>query len=143
MTESTPTPEAQPALIRHILPVVAGGAITVLLTVVTDNWLAVRGLLPTQAAAHSVGTLLFVLAYRGAIAIAGSHMAARLAPAGQPRIRYALALGGLLLVVNVINAMGLAGTFPTWFLLASVALQVPFAIIGGGTAVQAMARTGR
>ena len=140
----TPPPPAdhQPLLLRHIMPVVAGGLVTLLLTVVTDNTLNVHQVLPGGGRpVPGSGSLLLAAAYRGLFAILGCHMAARLAPAGQPRIRYALALGALMLVVNVIGAASLWGQVPAWYSLSGIALTIPYAIIGGGTAARVMART--
>ena len=66
-------------------------------------------------------------------------MAARLAPEGQPRIRYALALGMLMLVLNVIGAVSLQGQVPMWFSLLGIALPMPCAIFGGGSSARAVA----
>jgi len=144
MTEPPSDQPQQTALLRHIVPVVLGGLIAGMLTVVTDNWLGAHGVLPVGgASAPTTSTLLLVVAYRALFATVGCHMAARLAPRGQPRIRYALALGGLMMVVNVIGAFSLQGQVPLWYSLSGIALSIPCAILGGGTAVQAMARAGR
>ena len=116
MATPPPATPASPALLRHIVPVVVGGLVTLLLTVVTDNSLSAHAVLP--APGHPVfetGPLLLIAVYRGLFAIVGCHMAARLAPAGQPRIRYALALGGLMLALNVMGAMSLRGQVPLWY----------------------------
>lgn len=132
----------QPSLLRHIIPVAVGGAVALLLTIVTDNTLGAHGLLPVVGQAPpGTGALLSVAAYRGLFAILGCHMAARLAPKGQPIIRYALALGALMIVVNVIGAVSNWGTVSSWYLLASIALPGPYAIIGGGTAARILSRT--
>ncbi len=143
MTDSPNDAPDQPALLRHIVPVVVGGAVILMLTVVTDNWLASRGLLPAAGVAPTIASMLLVTAYRGVFAIVGCHMAARLAPAGQPRIRYALALGGLLLLLNVTGATSNRELFPAWYLLLNLALPIPWAIIGGGTAARVMASVDR
>lgn len=137
---STPSPSESPTLIRHILPIVVGGLVTVMLTVVTDNTLGAHGVLPSPG--HPVfetGPLLLAAAYRGLFAILGCHMAARLAPAGQPQIRYALALGFLMLALNLMSAVSLWGQVPLWYALTGIGLTIPCAIVGGGTA----ARLGR
>lgn len=131
--------QPQVALLRHIVPVVFGGALTLLLTIVTDNWLIVRGLLPGGGVqAYGTGALAVAAAYRAAFAILGCHMAARLAPAGHPRLRYALALGFVLFVVSVGAASTMWGQTPRWYPLTGVAMSIPCAIIGGATAVRAM-----
>ena len=111
---------------------------TVMLTIVTDNTLSAHGVLPSpEHPVFETGPLLLTAAYRGLFAILGCHMAGRLAPAGQPRIRYALALGFLMLVLNVMGAVSLWGQVPVWYSLAGIALTIPYAIIGGGTAARA------
>jgi hypothetical protein len=139
-TPAEPAP-AEPMLIRHIVPVLVGGAVTLLLTVVTDNALSGHEVLPGGGQqALTTTTLLLMAAYRGLFAIVGCHLAARLAPAGQPRMRYALGLGFLMLILNVIGAVSLRGQVPAWYSLSGIALTIPYAIIGGGTATRAMAR---
>jgi len=138
---SPAAPPQSTALIRHILPVIAGGAVTLLLTVVTDNWLSAHQVLPSpDNTVFETGPLLLTAGYRGLFAILGCHLAARMAPPGQPRIRYALALGALLLVMNLVGAASLWGRVPVWYSLAGIALTIPYAIVGGGTAVRVMAR---
>ena len=144
MPTTSPTAPEQTALIRHIVPVLVGGVVTLLSTVVTDNTLGAHGLLPADGEAMpGIGALLLVAAYRGVFAILGCHMAARLAPPGQPRIRYALALGGVMMVMGVLGAASNWGKVPSWYLLAGIAMTVPYAIIGGGTAAHVMARATR
>ena len=123
------------------MPVAIGGAIALVLTLVTDNTLGLHGLLPAAGQTTlGTGALLLVATYRGVFVILGCHMAARLAPAGNPRIRYALALGGLMLVMNVIGTVSEWGRVPMWYSLSGIALTVPYAIVGGGTAARVMAR---
>jgi len=132
----------QTSLIRHIIPVVIGGLITLVLTIATDSSLAAHGMLPgTEHPVSETGPLLLIAAYRGLFATLGCHFAARLAPAGNPRIRYALALGGVLFVMNVAGASTYRELVPMWYTLVSVAMTVPYAIIGGGTAARVMARS--
>jgi hypothetical protein len=129
----------QPALIRHIIPVVVGGFVTLLLTVVTDSSLAAHGLLPSlDRPVFETGPLALIAGYRGLFTIVGCHVAARLAPRGNPRIRYALALGGVLFAMSVAGASTIWGKVPMWFALSGIALTIPYAIIGGATAARAM-----
>jgi len=143
MTDLSPNPAPtsdQPALIRHILPVVVGGVVALALTVVTDNTLGAHGVLTGEG---GTATMLMAAAYRALFSVVGCHMAARLAPVGQPRIRYAMGLGALMLVVNVIGALSLWGQVPMWYSLSGIALPIPCAIVGGGTAARVMARAAR
>ena len=144
MTSPTPPdsePDStQPALLRHILPVAVGGAVSLMLTIVTDNTLGAHGMLPASGdTSLSTGALMFVAAYRGVFAVLGCHVAARLAPEGQPRIRYALALGIVMLILNAMGAVSNWGSVPRWYLLGSIAMTLPYAILGGGTAARAIA----
>ena len=83
MPQTSPAHAPQPtALIRHIVPVVVGGAVTLLLTIVTDNWLGAHQVLPSpDNTVFETGPLLLTAAYRGLFAILGCHLAARMAPA--------------------------------------------------------------
>jgi hypothetical protein len=139
MTADSSGPE--PLLIRHIVPVLVGTFVTFALTFVTDNSLAGHRVLPGGAqAAFDTPTLLLMAAYRGLFAILGCHLAARLAPEGQPRMRYALGVGFLMLALNTAAAASGWGQAPAWYLLSAIALTIPYAIIGGGTAARAAAR---
>jgi hypothetical protein len=137
---SHPT-SASPTLIRHIVPVLLGGIVALLLTVVTDSMMAAHGMLPSDGGPmFDTGTLLLITAYRAVFATLGCHLASRLAPPGNPRIRYALALGTVLLALNVVGAVMRAGQVPVWYSICAIALTFPCAIIGGATAVRVLAR---
>lgn len=124
-------PDTQVTLLRHIMPVVLGGFVTLVLTVVTASWLVARSASPP---------LPLDAALRGLFAILGTHLAARLAPEGHPRIRYALALGVVLTILNVMAAQARWGQVPNWYLLSGIVLPFPCAIVGGATAVRALSR---
>lgn len=107
-----------------------GAFVTIVLTAVTARWMVARGVLPplsVDAAMRAVFTVL------------GCHLAARMAPAGNPRIRYALAVGLVLMLVNVMAASARWGQVASWYLLLGVVLPFPCAIIGGATAARAAA----
>jgi hypothetical protein len=134
-TQGAPPP---PPLLRHILPVIAGGFLCFVLTLVTDNTLAAHGALSATGGAADTGHLLLIGGYRGLFAVLGCHLAARLAPEGNPRIRYALALGFLLMAVSIAAAISSWGQVPAWYSLGAVAITIPCAIIGGATAVRVL-----
>ena len=124
-------PGTQTPLIRHIAPIVLGGLVTVVLTAVTASWLAARGVLPPLA---------LDVAYRALFTVLGCHLAARLAPAGNPRMRYATALGVVLMILNLLAASVRWGQVPSWYLLLGIVLPFPCAIVGGATAARAVSR---
>lgn len=133
---------SSPPLIRHIIPIVAGGLTTLFLTIVTNGMMAANGVVPADSSTPETRVLLIVTAYRALFAIAGCHLASRLAPAGNPRIRYALALGMVLLALNTVGALTSRGQVPLWYSLVAIALTIPCAIIGGATAVRSLDRRG-
>ncbi len=112
------------------MPVIVGAFVALMLTIVTNSWLAARGVVPPLA---------LVAAYRGLFIILGSHLAARLGPSGEPRMRYALALAVLLIALTIVGGLRFGSQVPAWYLALDVALPLPCAIIGGATAVRAMA----
>ena len=81
--QTSPAQPPQPiTLVRHIVPVVAGGIVTLLLTLVTDNSLRAHQVLPSpDSPVFETGPLLLIAGYRGLFAILGCHLAARMAPA--------------------------------------------------------------
>jgi hypothetical protein len=128
-----------PSLLGHIVPVLVGVVVALVLTLVTSGMLAANGTLPpADVAARNTRALLIVTLYRALFAIVGSHLAARLAPTGNPRIPYALAVGMVLLALNAVGAVTTRGQVPLWYSLTAIALTVPCAILGGATAVRAM-----
>jgi hypothetical protein len=136
---SAPVASAQPSVTRHVLPILLGGLVTFLLTLVTDNVLGAHGWLPADPLATSSLSLALFALYRGVFTLLGCHLAARAAPDGQPRIRYALALGVLLLLLNLATAVTQWGNAPAWYFIAGIVLTVPCAIVGGGTAARVIA----
>jgi hypothetical protein len=107
---------------------------------VTNGMMAANGAVPGGAGVLGTGSLIIITTYRALFSTIGCHLASRLAPAGNPRIPYALALGMLLLVLNVASALGSRGQGPLWYVLVTIALTIPCAIVGGATAVRSIAR---
>lgn len=78
---------------------------------------------------QSTSVLLLVMAYVGLFATSGCYLTARLAPA-RPML-HALVLGALGLAFNVAGTIALWDTAPAWYHLASLALVMPYAWLGG------------
>jgi hypothetical protein len=75
------------------------------------------------------GIFVLALAYRIPFNIAGSYVAARLAPT-RP-MRHALALGVLGLVISTLAAVAMWEPGPAWYSLANIAIALPCAWAGG------------
>jgi hypothetical protein len=118
-------------MLRSIVAIVVGFLFIGALAFGTDA--LVRAAFPAafDAAGRtgSVPLLLFTIAYVGVFAVAGCYLAARLAP-DRP-MRHALILGVLGLVFNAMGTVAMWNTAPAWFHVASLALVMPFAWIGG------------
>lgn len=120
---------------RSIIAVLAGMIAGVILTIGTDIVLHAIGVFPPwgQSMAGFEGALLLATIYRTIYGVAGSYIAARLAP-DRPML-HALALGALGLAVSI------AGTLvtwnrgpafgPHWYPLALIVLALPQAWAGG------------
>ena len=113
----------------------AGMFVGVLLTIGTDVVLHIVGVFPPwgQSMADFDGALLLATVYRTIYGIAGSYIAARLAP-NRPML-HALVLGAIGLAVSIV---GTAVTWnrgpafgPHWYPLALIVLALPQAWAGG------------
>jgi len=120
---------------RSIAAVLAGMFVGVLLTIGTDVVLHIVGVFPPwgQSMADFDGALLLATVYRTIYGIAGSYIAARLAP-NRPML-HALVLGAIGLAVSIV---GTAVTWnrgpafgPHWYPLALIVLALPQAWAGG------------
>ena len=116
---------------RSITAIVVGFLLIGALSFGTDA--IVRSQLPDMYDAagrtDSVPLLLFVMFYVGVFAVFGCWLAARLAP-DRP-MRHAMILGALGLVFNIAGSAAMWNTAPAWFHIASIALVLPFAWLGG------------
>lgn len=115
--------------LRRIGAVLAGLLAIIILTTATDMALHATGVFPPFG--QPMGDALFLLAtaYRIAYGVAGSYIAARLAP-DRP-MHHALALGGVGLAVSIASAGAMWEAGPAWFSLAVIAIAMPCAWAGG------------
>ena len=82
---------------------------------------------------------LLATAYRIVYGVAGSYIAAQLAP-DRP-MRHALALGVVGVALSIAGAVAMWDAGPAWFSLAVIAIAMPCAWVGGRLRVMAVART--
>jgi hypothetical protein len=113
-------------LIRSIGVVCAGVLAVVVLSIGTDVLMSATGVFPALGQPMSDGLLLIATLYRTLIGVAGSYLAARLAP-GRP-MAHALLLGFIGLAVCLLGAVATWGKGPAhgheWYPIALVALAI-------------------
>jgi hypothetical protein len=113
--------------------VLAGVLAIVILSIGTDALMNATGVFPALGQPMRDSLLLLATAYRTAYGVAGSYLAARLAP-DRPMI-HALLLGFIGLAVSILGAVATWGKGPAsgheWYPLALVALAIPSAWLGG------------
>lgn len=125
--------EAPGNIPRSILAVVAGIAVGVVLSVVTDKAMRSAGVLAPLDQRAADSALALAVAYRTVYGVISSYVTARLAP-NRP-MGHALLLGGLGLFVSV---LGTALTWNKgvvyashWYPLVLIVLALPTAWLGG------------
>jgi hypothetical protein len=120
-------------MISSIGAVLAGFVAVVILSLGTDLALRAAGILPPFDQRLPDALVLLATAYRTIYSIAGSYIAARLAP-NRP-MGHALALGVLGLIASTAGAIatwnGGPAYEPKWYPLALIALAMPGAWAGG------------
>ena len=127
--------EARPPrqILRSTGAVLAGALEIVVLSIGTDVLMNAAGVFPALGQPMSDSLLLLATAYRTAYGVAGSFLAARLAP-GRP-MTHALVLGLIGLALSILGAVATWGKGPAygheWYPLALVALAIPSAWLGG------------
>jgi hypothetical protein len=119
-----------PPIVRSVLAIVAGFLFIGALSFGTDAALRAASVYPPAGQPMAdIGLLLLATAYVAVYAIVGCWLTACLAPS-RPML-HALILGALGLAFNVMNAVAMWNAFPVWFSIASLALVMPYAWIGG------------
>ncbi len=125
--------EAPGNILRSILAIVAGIAVGVVLSLVTDIAMRSAGVFPPLNQRMADPLLGLAVAYRTVYGVISSYVTARLAP-NRP-MGHALLLGALGLFVNVV---GTAWTWnkgpafaPHWYPLVLILLALPTAWLGG------------
>ncbi len=120
-------------MIRSIGAIVAGFVAVVVLSIGADFAMQAAGIFPPLGQRVPDALLVLATAYRTLFGIAGSYIAARLAP-NRP-MGHALVLGVVGLVAATAGAIatwnGGPAYDPKWYPLALIALAMPDAWIGG------------
>ena len=120
-------------VVRRIGAVLAGMLTGIILSIGTDLALHATGVFPPWGQPMVDTLFLLATAYRTIYGVAGSYIAARLAP-DRP-MAHALALGVMGLAVSIVGAVATWDRGPAfgphWFPLALIALAMPCAWAGG------------
>lgn len=118
---------------RSMLALFAGFLAVVVLSTVTDMAMHASGVFPPSGQPMSNKLFALATAYRMVYGIAGSFIAARLAP-NRP-MTHALALGGVGLVLSILGAVATWNREPAfgphWYPLALIVTTMPCAWLGG------------
>lgn len=127
---STSSATGQPRRLRSVGAVAAGLVGIFAVTTGVDAVMYATGVFP-PVGAPPMSHALFVLAfaYRFVIDVAGSWLAARLAP--RRPMRHALVLGAIGLVLSVAGAVAMWDARRAWYPLALAASALPCAWLGG------------
>ncbi len=115
--------------LRSVAAVLGGLFSTFAITTAVDMVLHATRTFPPLGERMSDVLFVLALAYRIPFNIAGSYVAARLAPS-RP-MGHALALGLLGVVISTIGAVAMWDFGPAWYSLANIALALPCAWAGG------------
>lgn len=120
-------------VLRSIGAVIAGLLVIIIITTATDSVMHATGVFPLAGEPMTNALWLLATAYRIVYGVAGSYIAARLAP-DRP-MRHALALGVVGLVLSIAGAVATwdrgPGFGPKWYPLALVVIAIPSAWLGG------------
>lgn len=119
-------------LVRSALAILAGFVTVVALSMGLDEAMYATGVFPPKSQPMTDdGLFALALGYRAACGVAGSWVAARLAPSGA--MRHALIVGVIGLALATLGAVVMAGKVPgpVWYSWALVAVTLPAAWLGG------------
>lgn len=118
---------------RSIAALVAGALTGIVFSIGTDALLRAAGVFPALGQPMPDALFLLATTYRTVYGVAGSYVAARLAPS-RP-MGHALLLGATGLVVSIVGAVATWNKVPAlgphWYPLALIVLAMPPAWAGG------------
>ena len=119
--------------LRSVGAVLAGLIAVIVLSTATDAVLHSTGVFPPLGTPMSDSQFAFALAYRSIFAIAGSYLAARLAPT-RP-MQHALILGVIGFVISLLGTIATWNGGPEfarkWYPIALVLTSIPYGWLGG------------
>jgi hypothetical protein len=127
-------------IFKSVLAVIAGAAVSIVLSVGTDAVMQKTGVFPSSGGAMSDGLFVLATAYRAVYGVLGSYLTARLAPS-RPMM-HALILGAIGCAVGMVGLVvtwnKMPGIGPRWYPIALVVLGWLQAWAGGKLRVMQM-----
>lgn len=121
--------------LKSIGAVIAGFALLVILSMITDSILEKTGVMKTQPfAANPVWLIAIIILYRTVFNTLGCYLTARLAP-NKP-MKHAIILGLIGVVLTIAGLIAMWDIPPRWYPGSLIILTLPAAWFGGKMAIK-------
>ncbi len=120
--------------LKSIGAVIAGFAVLVILSMITDSVLQKTGIMKTEPFEENPGWLIVIIvAYRTIFNTFGCYLTARLAP-NKP-MKHAIILGMIGVVLTILGLIAMWDIPPRWYPISLIVLTLPAAWLGGRMAI--------
>lgn len=121
--------------LKSIGAVIAGFALLVILSMITDSILERTGIMKTEPFVENpVWLIALIILYRTVFTTIGCYLTARIAP-NQP-MKHALILGTIGVVLTILGLIAMWDTPPRWYPISLIVLTLPAAWLGGKMAIK-------
>ena len=121
--------------LKSIGAIIAGFAILVILSIVTDSILEKTGIMKTEPFNENpVWLIAIIILYRTIFNTFGCYLTARLAP-NKP-MRHAISLGVIGVVLTIVGLIAMWDIPPRWYPISLIVLTLPAAWLGGKMAIK-------
>lgn len=122
-------------ILKSIGAVVAGFALLVILSVITDSILEKTGVMKTEPFVENpVWLIVTIILYRTIFNTFGCYLTARIAP-NKP-IKHAIILGIIGVVLTIAGLIAMWDIPPRWYPISLLVLTLPAAWLGGKMAIK-------
>jgi hypothetical protein len=121
--------------LKSIGAVIAGFALLVILSVITDSILEKTGIMKKEPFVENpVWLIAIIILYRTIFNTLGCYLTARLAP-NRP-MKHAIILGIIGVVLTIVGLIAMWDIPPRWYPISLMVLTLPAAWVGGKTAIR-------
>lgn len=121
--------------LKSIGAVIAGFALLVILSMITDIILEKTGVMKTDPFVENpVWLIVIIVLYRTIFNILGCYLTARLAP-NKP-LKHAIILGMIGVVLTIVGLIAMWDISPRWYPISLIVLTLPAAWVGGKMATK-------